>query len=171
MRISADDYSLTVLSSSNHRQGFFNALIFIRPKYIRWRRRHPDKSRWQCLREALKPRGSTPGADAVPSPPQEHPRLVASVLPVAVSSAKQDSTNVSALLSLEDDNGVSVDTVDSSGSSSTKARNKDEKTDAHIQHSLEKVDEATPRTHDSAYSAARLLVDDTNNLPLDGSIV
>lgn len=39
-------------------QGFFNAMIFIRPKYFRWRRRHPEDSRLQCLVAALS--GATP---------------------------------------------------------------------------------------------------------------
>lgn len=39
-------------------KGFFNAMIFIRPKYFRWRRRHPDDSRLRCLVATLS--GATP---------------------------------------------------------------------------------------------------------------
>eukprot|EP00541_Cyclophora_tenuis_P017615 CAMPEP_0116566576 /NCGR_PEP_ID=MMETSP0397-20121206/14536_1 /TAXON_ID=216820 /ORGANISM="Cyclophora tenuis, Strain ECT3854" /LENGTH=144 /DNA_ID=CAMNT_0004093487 /DNA_START=186 /DNA_END=620 /DNA_ORIENTATION=- len=34
-------------------QGFWNFLIYVRPRYLRWRRREPDMSRFWCLQQAL----------------------------------------------------------------------------------------------------------------------
>uniref|UniRef100_A0A7S1D3Y8 G-protein coupled receptors family 1 profile domain-containing protein n=1 Tax=Cyclophora tenuis TaxID=216820 RepID=A0A7S1D3Y8_CYCTE len=36
-------------------QGFWNLLIYVRPRYMRWRRREPDLSRWFSFRQALHP--------------------------------------------------------------------------------------------------------------------
>ena len=34
-------------------QGFWNCLIYVRPRYLRWRRRAPEQSRWWCFQQAL----------------------------------------------------------------------------------------------------------------------
>jgi len=34
-------------------QGFWNLLIYLRPRYIRWRRREPEQSRIWCLRQSM----------------------------------------------------------------------------------------------------------------------
>ena len=36
-------------------QGFWNFLIYLRPRYLRWRRREPEQPRWWCFRQALNP--------------------------------------------------------------------------------------------------------------------
>ena len=34
-------------------QGFWNCLIYVRPRYLRWRRRAPEQSRWWCFKKAI----------------------------------------------------------------------------------------------------------------------
>lgn len=36
-------------------QGFWNLLIYVRPRYLRWRRRAPEESRWWSFKQALHP--------------------------------------------------------------------------------------------------------------------
>ena len=36
-------------------QGFWNLLIYVRPRYMRWRRRSPEEGRWWAFRQAIHP--------------------------------------------------------------------------------------------------------------------
>lgn len=90
------------------RQGMFNALIFIRPKYNRRRQRHPEHSRWSCFRDALKPNVLRGVREQSVALPQHSSRILVCVEQLPQDHAdppalKRDPLNHSALLLANDD--------------------------------------------------------------------
>jgi hypothetical protein len=69
-------------------QGFWNLLIFIRPKYLRWRRQAPTKSRCWALRQCLTTR------NPLASAPPEVPPLSKYTIPLQGCAAANSSSEL-----------------------------------------------------------------------------
>jgi hypothetical protein len=69
-------------------QGFWNLLIFIRPKYLRWRRQAPTKSRCWALRQCLTTR------NPLASAPPEVPPLSKYTIPLQGGAAANSSSEL-----------------------------------------------------------------------------
>ena len=53
-------------------QGFWNFLIYVRPRYMKWRRREPYMSRWFCFQQALNRDNMLLGSTAFASQSRAH---------------------------------------------------------------------------------------------------